>query len=176
MSSARFISITALYTALLIGVQFALSGVPGVELVTVLLLSFCFTMGVKAGVTVAVCFSAIRCLLFGFFPSVLALYLVYYTGFALFFGFLGNVFHRKITLKALVCVDVLAVVFTAMFSLLDDVITPLFYGLGKNAAIAYFYSSLPFMLSQCICAAISVGLLFVPISKALTIALTKVKR
>ncbi|MBQ9485401.1 MAG: hypothetical protein IJU83_01030, partial [Clostridia bacterium] len=97
MRSTRFIAITALYTALLLCVQFALSGVAGVELVTVFFLAFCFTFGVKAGIAVAVCFSTIRCFIFGFYPSVIILYLVYYTIFALFFGFLGNRFNHKTT-------------------------------------------------------------------------------
>lgn len=171
MRSIRFITITALYTALLIGVQFALSGVAGVELVTVFFLAFCYVIGVKAGVAVAVCFSTIRCFLFGFYPSVIILYLVYYTGFGVFFGFLGNKFRRKTTFLHLLWVVILSTVFTAIFTLLDDVITPLFYGFGENAAKVYFYSSLPFMLSQCICAAISVSLLFVPLCRALTFAL-----
>ena len=169
MRSTRFITVTALYTALLLGVQFALSGVAGVELVTVFFLAFCFMAGVKAGVTVAVCFSTIRCFLFGFYPTVIILYLVYYTGFALFFGFLGNRFRRTVTFRAHLLSVVLSTAFTALFTLLDDVITPLFYGFGTQAAEAYFYSSLPFMLSQCVCVAISVSLLFIPLCKALSV-------
>lgn len=166
MRPTRFITLTALYTALLIGVQFALSWVAGVELVTVFFLAFCFSVGVKAGLTVAVCFSVIRCLLFGFYPSVIVLYLVYYSAFAAFFGFLGSKFRRKATFRALIAVVILATAFTAAFTLLDDVITPLIYAFGQNAAKAYFYSSLPFMLTQCVCAAVSVSLLFVPLCKA----------
>ena len=168
MRSTRFIAITALYTALLLCVQFALSGVAGVELVTVFFLAFCFTFGVKAGITVAVCFSTIRCFIFGFYPSVIILYLVYYTGFALFFGFLRNRFNRKSTIWRFIFIVVLATAFTALFTLLDDVLTPLFYGFSISAAKAYFYSSLPFMLSQCICAAISVSVLFIPLCKVLS--------
>lgn len=168
MKTTRFITLTAFYTALLICVQFVLSGVAGVELVTVFFLAFCFTVGIKAGVTVAVCFSVIRCFIFGFYPSVIILYLVYYTGFALFFGFLGKKFRRTATFRAFLWSAILSTAFTAIFTLLDDVITPLFYGFGANAAKAYFYSSLPFMLSQCICTVISVSALFVPICKALS--------
>lgn len=170
MRSARFITLTALYTALLICVQFALSGVAGVELVTVFFLAFCFSAGVKAGLTVAVCFSTLRCFLFGFYPTVIILYLVYYTGFALFFGFLGNKFNRKTPLPAYICAVILSTAFTAVFTLLDDVITPLFYRFGWSATKAYFYSSLPFMLSQCVSVAVSVGILFVPVCKALKVA------
>lgn len=169
MRATRFVVITALYTALLICVQFVLSGVAGVELVTVFFLAFCFAFGVKAGIAVAVCFSTLRCFLFGFYPTVIILYLVYYTCFALFFGFFGNKFKRTATFYAYLWSVILATAFTAIFTLLDDVITPLFFGFGASATRAYFYSSLPFMLSQCICVAISVSVLFIPLSKALRV-------
>ena len=171
MRTTRFIALTALYTALLIGVQFVLSGVAGVELVTVFFLAFCYVIGVRAGITVAVCFSTIRCFLFGFYPTVIILYLVYYTGFALFFGFLGNKLNHKTNFSALLWVVILTTAFTAIFTLLDDVITPLFYGFGLNATRAYFYASLPFMLAQCICAVVSVSVLFVPLCRVLAFAL-----
>ena len=165
MKTTRFITVCALYCALLIGVQFALSGVPGVELVTAFFLAFCFYKGVIAGITVGACFSLIRCIIFGFFPTVIILYLIYYPLFAVVFGFVGKKFCRNPSLLAYLTVIVLSVICTALFSLIDDVITPLYFGFGKDAAYAYFYSSLPFMLSQCICVAISVGLLFIPLVK-----------
>ena len=123
MRTAKFIAVTALFTALLIAAQFALSGVAGVELVTVLLLSFSFATGIRYGVTGAACFSLLRCFLFGFYPTVIILYLIYYPSFALFFGFLGNKSKRKITPALFVAVVIFAAAFTACFSLLDDVIT-----------------------------------------------------
>ena len=171
MKTTRFIALTALYAALLICVQFVLSGVAGVELVTVFFLAFCFMGGVKAGITVAVCFSTIRCFLFGFYPTVIILYLVYYTGFALFFGFLGNRLNHKTSFRAFLWIVILATAFTAIFTLLDDVITPLFYGFGGSATKAYFYSSLPFMSAQCVCVAVSVSLLFIPLCRALSFVL-----
>ncbi|MBO5224785.1 MAG: hypothetical protein J6C23_09785, partial [Clostridia bacterium] len=63
--------IAGLYVALLIVAQLALSALAGVEVVTVLLLAFCFVRGVKQGVVVATAFSLIRCFVFGFTPNVL---------------------------------------------------------------------------------------------------------
>ena len=171
MRITRFIAITALYTALLISLQLALSGVVGVELVTAFFLAFCFTAGVKAGVTVAVCFSLLRCFLFGFSPSVIVLYLVYYSCFALFFGFLGNVFKRRFTFWSFFSAVVFVTVFTALFTLLDDVITPLFYGFDLKAMQGYFIASLPVIPVQCVCAALSSLALFFPLTKALLFAL-----
>ena len=79
------VAITAVFTALLLGAQYALWFVKGVELVTLLLLVFSYRFGVKCGVLSAVAFSLLRCFLFGFFPSVILLYLIYYPLFAALF-------------------------------------------------------------------------------------------
>ena len=89
--SARHIAAAAVMTALLIGAQVALSPVAGVEVVTVLLAAFAFSCGAGAGALVAVAFSLLRCFIWGFYPSVIVLYLVYYPLFALIFGALGRV-------------------------------------------------------------------------------------
>lgn len=173
MRTTRFITVTALFTALLICVQLLLSGVGGVELVTVFFLAFCFCAGIKAGVTVAVCFSTIRCLLFGFYPTVILLYLIYYSLFALFFGFLGKKFGKTASLQALAAVTVTSTLFTAFFTLLDDVLTPFFYGFGQKATLGYFYASLPFMLNQCVCTVISVSLLFIPLARVFKLTVSQ---
>ncbi len=170
MKTTRFITVTALFSALLIGVQFALSTIPGIELVTAFFLAFCFCEGVKEGVFVGVCFSLLRCLLFGFYPTVVILYLIYYPLFGAVFGFIGNKFSHKTGVVALFAVTVSAVILTAVFTLIDDVVTPVFFGFGKDAAVAYLQSSLPFMLTQCACAAVSVAFLFVPLVKAFSSA------
>lgn len=54
---------------------------------------------------------------------------------------------------------------TVVFTLLDDLITPLLLGYSSDAAIAYFYSSFLTMLPQTICVAVSVFLLFYPLRK-----------
>ena len=69
-SAVREIASCAVMTAFLLAVQLALSAVSGVELVTAIFLVFC--------------------LMFGFFPNVVVLYLVYYNLFALIFGFAGT--------------------------------------------------------------------------------------
>ena len=73
----REIACSAVMTALLIAAQYALGFVSGVELVTVLLLTFSRVFGARCGVMTAVAFSLLRCLIYGFFPNVLLLYLVY---------------------------------------------------------------------------------------------------
>ena len=162
-----YVAVVAVFTALLLGAQYALWFVKGVEVVTVLLLVFSYRFGVRGGVLSAVAFSLLRCLLFGFFPNVVLLYLIYYPLFAACFGILGNVLRRRADLKTQLLLTALAVLFTALFTLLDDALTPLFYGYTKEAALAYFIASLPTMAMQCACALLTVFLLFRPLMAVL---------
>lgn len=233
LSAAASVAVCAVECAVLIAAQVALGAVAGVELVTVLLLTFSAYFGLICGVTTAICFSLLRCLIWGFYPAVIALYLIYYPLFALTFALLGKTGDRPTVLK---CVSVnallliftvvptvsaaldlikisrvyagtvtallyalsgisfllmilfnavfisarrgkisarylklfitcaVACVFTACFTLLDDIITPLFYQMGRAAATAYFYASFIAMLPQIICCAVSVSLLYFPLT------------
>lgn len=93
--------------------------------------------------------------LFGISCALLALYAV-----MLFRG--GK---REKEGKEIASVTTVAAFFTVCFTLLDDVITPLWYGYSADAAIAYFYGGFFAMLPQTICAVISVFLLFFPLKK-----------
>lgn len=160
---AGYVAVVAVFTALLLAAQYALWFVKGVELVTVLLLVFSYRFGVRCGVLSAVAFSLLRCLLFGFFPNVVLLYLLYYPLFAACFGLLGNALHHRTGVRVQMLLTVLSVLFTALFTLLDDAVTPLLYGYTREAALAYFLASLPTMAVQTVCAAVTVLLLFRPL-------------
>lgn len=160
--SAKESAFIGVFVAILIAVQFALSFVPGVELVTVLLTAYSFAMGVKRGVISAVAFSFLRQIIFGFVPNVLVLYVVYYSLLAIVFGSLSK--KIKNSLKWLAVISIIACVCVAIFSLLDCAITPLFYGYGSKSTRLYFIASLPFMITQIICAAVTVTLLFLPLN------------
>ena len=153
--------------ALLIGGQMALSGVSGIEIVTVMLLCFCFHYGVRHGIAVATTFSLLRCFFFGFQINVIVLYLVYYNVFALFFGWLGKRITGRISLPKLCVIVASAVVFTVLFTMLDNVITPLIFAFHKNAAAVYFAQSLYALVPQTICTMATVSILFVPLTKIL---------
>ena len=237
ISLSKEIAYIAVMCARLIGGQYIFSFAAGVEIVTVLLVCFSAVFGVRAGVTCAVCFSLLRCLIFGFYPNVLILYLVYYPALAALFGGLGHIRMQRFPIgfaavvnvvligiacacvllyaldliqvsrfyKVTLCVllwiifalcialciafDVLfalarrgkgnaewlkviaftaaAAVCTVCFTLLDDVITPLFFGYTRLSALAYFYTSFTAMLPQTVCTIVTVGLLFLPITKTL---------
>ena len=229
LSLSKEIAYIAVTCALLLGGQFVFSFVVGVEVVTIILVCFSFVFGARRGVICAVAFTLLRCFLFGFYPTVILLYLVYYPLLALVFGLLGkqssfssplcavivNILLIAISLTCAVCyfadiikvakvyavtikvllwvifslctamcvlydciyfskirqkAEVLKVILiasagaamTALFTLLDDIITPLFWGYTPLTALAYFYSSFTAMLPQVICTVVSVCTLFLP--------------
>ncbi len=166
MNKIQKITFAGVFIAFLLGGQFALSGVAGVEIVTPLLLSFCLFFGIGQGILVATSFSLLRCMIFGFSPTALILYLIYYNLFALLFGALGHAPIKNRVLKYVV-VTVAAVACTACFTLLDDIISPLFYGFTLKQMQIYFIASLPVMGVQCLGTLFSVPLLVPPINGAL---------
>ena len=167
MNKTKFVVRVAMCVALLIAGQLALSSVTGIEIVTVMLLCFCYCYGIRHGVAIATTFSLLRCFVFGFQINVIVLYLIYYNLFAIFFGWLGMCLTGKNALVKTVIVVASAVVFTVMFTLLDDVITPIMYGFSENAAKVYFYQSLAAVIPQTICTAVTVSLLFHPLTKVI---------
>ena len=167
MEKTRFVVRVAMCVALLIGGQMALSGISGIEIVTVMLLCFCFHYGIRHGIAVATTFSLLRCFFFGFQVNVIVLYLVYYNLFALFFGWLGKRITGRISLPKLCLIVASAVVFTVLFTMLDNVITPLIFAFHKNAAAVYFAQSLYALVPQTICTTVSVSILFVPLTRIL---------
>lgn len=167
MKRTYSLALIGVYTALLIGAQLALYSVSGIEVVSVLLLAFSFTFGVKKGVAVATSFSLLRCLIFGFIPQVIILYLIYYNLFAIVFGAVGKRLKNNFNFRVHLILILLAVVLTVVFTCLDNLITPLFYGYGKDSAIAYFYTSIYVLIPHAICVGASVLLLLKPLLKAL---------
>ena len=108
MRTAKEIALISVFTALLIGGQFVLSGISGIEIVTVLLLSFSYYFGIRRGLLVANAFSLLRCFIFGFFVNVIILYLVYYNFFVVVFGILGAKFKKELNMKLLVLIVIIA--------------------------------------------------------------------
>ncbi len=166
MRSAKEVARLAVFVATAIGAQYALSAVPFVEVVSLLFLCFAFVFGVVRGVVATVAFSLLRQLLFGFYPVVLILYLVYFSMLSVVFGLLPK-WCKWTGWKLLLIATLLAAVCAACFTLLDNLLTPWYYGYTPKAAELYFKASIPFMLGQTICACVSVSGLFLPLTKAL---------
>ena len=167
MQKTKFIVRVAICAAMLIGGQLALSGISGIEIVTVMMLCLCFCYGIRVGVAVATVFSLLRCFVFGFQVNVIVLYLVYYNLFAVFYGWLGTRFTGKISFLKQGIIVVSAMAFTVFFTLLDNAITPLIYGFHANAAKVYFLQSLTAVIPQTICAMVTVAVLFTPLTKVI---------
>ncbi|MBQ3506539.1 MAG: hypothetical protein IJA89_07205 [Clostridia bacterium] len=159
--SAKECAYLAVFVALVIAAQVVFSAIPGVELVTVLFVAYAYVYGCGRGMTAATAFALVRQLVFGFYPTVLVLYLVYYNLLTLAFGLLGRT--KKPPQRILLWIVFLACLGTVCFSLIDNILTPVWYGYSKKATRLYFTASLPFMIPQTINAAISVSLLFMPL-------------
>ena len=166
--SAKECAYLAVFVAVVIALQLAFSAVPGIEFVTVLFVSYAFVFGWKRGMAAATVFSLLRQLLFGFFPTVLILYLIYYNFLTLLFGLIGK--WMKFTYKFLPLLVVIACVCTLLFTVLDGLITPIWYGYTARATRAYFVAALPFTLPQVVCTAVSVATLFIPLYKVFVLA------
>ena len=167
MNKTRFIVRVAMCVAMLIAGQMALSAITGIEIVTAVLLCLCFCYGSRTGLAIATTFSLLRCFFFGFQVNVIVLYLIYYNLFAAFFGWLGRRFAGNITPARRAVIVASAMAFTVFFTLLDDAITPLMFGFSLNAAKVYFIQSLAAVVPQTVCTAVTVSVLFTPLTRVI---------
>ncbi len=163
LKTGRECAYLAVFVALVIAAQLALSVVPAVEVVTLLFVAYSSVFGARRGMLAATAFSLLRQLVFGFYPTVLIVYLLYYNLLTVCFGALGKGGETKgNTLWKYVIV---ACVCTVCFTLLDNVVTPLWYGYSFKAARLYFMASLPIMLPQVACTAVTVSFLYLPLQR-----------
>ncbi|MBQ9713791.1 MAG: hypothetical protein IJV83_00540 [Clostridia bacterium] len=163
LNSAKECAYLAVFVALVIVGQVLLAVIPGVEIVTLLFIVYAFVFGLVRGMFAATAFALLRQLIFGFFPTVLILYLTYYNVLACIFGALGRVVKKP--LHALWWLTAVACLCTVGFTMLDNVITPWFYAFSHKAWRVYFYASLSFMIPQVVCTAVTVSVLFYPLQR-----------
>lgn len=165
--SAKDCAYIAVFVAFAIVSQLAFSAIPGVEVVTVLFVAFSFTVGVRRGVITATAFSLLRQFVFGVSLKVLILYLIYYNLLVTVFGFFGKTFRKP--QKRLIILVFVACICTVCFTLIDNVLTPLWYGYSEKAARLYFKYSLPVLLPQTLCTAVTTATLFLPLRKVFSL-------
>ena len=170
--TAKEIAFGAVFVALAIGAQVALSAVPGVELVSLLFVAYAFVFGARRGMLAATAFSLLRQFVFGVFPNVLILYLIYYNLLALCLGLMGK---NACLEKRIWCVTAVACVCTVGFHLLDFFLTAIIGGYSQKAQEIYFTATIPVMLAQVACVAVTVGGLFIPLGKIFQSAKKKMK-
>ena len=166
LTTAKECAYVAVLTALLIALQWVLSALPNVEVVTALFICYAFVFGVRRSLACAVSFSLLRQFVFGFFPKVLVLYLVFYCSLAVIFGLLGKA--RLSLTKRFLLVVVLACVCTFAFTLLDNVLTTVWYGYSKKASEMYVSASVPFMITHAIGNMVGISILFLPLERVFT--------
>lgn len=176
MNTAKKIAVSGAFCALLVAIQYVLSAVKGIELVTVFFFTFCFSLGALTGCAVAICYTFLRSFLFGFFPNVMVLYLCYYPLLALAAGLLGKRLKESSPKKQLVFSIIVTAICTLGFSALDCTITPLFFNYTKEVWTAYIVQAIPVALMQTVCAIVSTALLFFPLTKTFTRLAGRVKR
>lgn len=169
------IVIVALFVALLIAFQVALSLLNGIELITVMLASIAFYYGIKTGLLTVNVFIVVRSLIFGFFPSVMVLYFVYYNLFILCFALIGKKAERKLSTRVYIMSILMSIAMTIMFTALDNVITPLWYAFDWTETKAYWLFSLTAVIPQVVCALATMIILF-PILIKLYSRTERVKR
>ena len=81
---------------------------------------------------------------------------------------LNKVFKKdtKTAVKLIALVSSAAVC-TILFTLIDDVISPIIYGLNRDGALAYFYASFAAMLPQTVCTIVTTLTLILPLTSIL---------
>ena len=194
-NAAKVIAVTAVYAALIVGVQVTLSFAAGVELVSLLIIVYSAAFGVRRGLLTALVFVCLRGLVFPYsYLNILIIYVVHFPILAIVSGLygklIGGVFDRREELKArgeslknplyralstrfvllLIGLCVIVGLHTACFTLFDDLIAPPLLGLGEKSAKAYFIRSLPTLATHVTCVAGSVALLFTPLFGAIRYA------
>ena len=173
VKSAKEIACAGITVALLVGGQYALSMISGIEIVTAIFALYCLVFGVLNGVVVAVAFSLIRCFVFGFFPQVIILYLVYYTIFAVVVGLIGKALESRKSWLIVLVLTATCVVLTILFTVIDNVINAVFFGLTMSVLKVYVLQSIPVLVRQIICVATTVPLFYYPLEKIFKIAKAK---
>ena len=72
---------------------------------------------------------------------------------------MGKRFKKELNLKIHIIIVLAAVFMTVFFTVLDDIISPLYYGLSLDATKAYAIASLTAVVPQVICTLVTVLLL-----------------
>lgn len=170
--ATRQIALTALASATIEAVKFALNAVPNVEGVTLLCAVYGYCLGV-GGVVAALVFCAIETAIFGVGPWVIS-YFIHWPAVALVFMLLA-----RLKVKNRWVITLVAAVMTTLFgvqtSLVDTgLLTGFFDRFWYRFCIIYARGAV-FYIVQIICNLVVFPLLFVPITKVLIPAARKAK-
>lgn len=155
--------ISAVFGALLVAVQVAIGFLPNIELVTTLTMVFGACCGGFVFISVYV-FVLLEGLIYGF-----SLWWIGYLYVWLIPAFVGILMRR-------INNPIIHAAFAAMFGLFFGLLmSPPELILGKHEALAYIIAGIPFDVMHCIGNGVLTVLLYLPLKKALSKSLQKIK-
>lgn len=172
--STALICISAMYAGLLVGGKAALSAIPNVEIVTLLiaLCAYCWGLGVALPAVGA--FIVVETMFYGFNTWVIS-YVIHWNAVAVAFWLISLVKTKNNVLKA-VLATVLAVVVTALFGVVTSLVDTLigfvpkkgFFVVWDNFFVrfgAVYARGVAFYVTQIVCNIALFAAAFVPLNK-----------
>jgi hypothetical protein len=135
--SAKRIAFAGVMGALLVVSKFALSFIPNVEVVTTLLVAFCFVFGFD-GVIASLIFCTADIILYPPALDVIVSYYIYWNLLAVTVAIL-----KELNVKSFAPYFIMAFIFTALFGVLTSFFNSLFFGVNFGAVYVsglYFYA------------------------------------
>jgi hypothetical protein len=167
MQGARFVTTMAVMAGLLVALKFALSFLPNVEVVTLLIAVFSLVWGVRYSLPATVVFCLVEMAIYGIAGWVL-LYFIYWPTLALVFHF---ALRRKSRVVSLVLCVAIGAVFTVAFGVLSASVETLLV-VGNVAKerlatffVSYYVKGLWFDLVHVVSVVASILALFLPLVK-----------
>jgi hypothetical protein len=167
MQGARFVTTVAVMAGLLVALKFALSFLPNVEVVTLLIAVFSVVWGVRYSFPATVVFCLVEMAIYGIAGWVL-LYFIYWPTLALVFHFALR--HKSRVVSLVLCVAIGAV-FTVAFGVLSASVETLLV-VGNVAKerlatffVSYYVKGLWFDLVHVVSVVASILALFLPLVK-----------
>jgi hypothetical protein len=160
---SKRITLTATLAASITAGKFALSWLPNIEIVTLLICLYAVVFGLRTAFPAVTVFCLVEGFLFGF-SVYLILYLVYWNMLALFAALLAAKTKKALFFTAY------AVLMTVFFGVLSTALETLFFSAASAAwryfVLRYFYG-IPFFVTQIICNAVLFPAAFAPLRNAL---------
>lgn len=170
LSGAKALALVGLMAATVECGKLALSFLPNIEVVTLLLALYGYVFG-WYGVSAAVVFVCIEPMIYGFGPWLLT-YMIYWPAVAVAFMFLARLRVKKVWV-----ITLLAILLTMSFGIISSVVDVMFYlGINKHYfanLIIYYARGVVFYVVQVACNAVLFLTVFSHLSRKLELLKTR---